>query len=123
MANDTRFKLTLAEAQAQHRCRVCGQSTTAGPFPIILCYGEEHSHQQCLERIGLDWKREYEKRTQEKSPEFKSRDTARLDWLERSTHVAAEVRALAEFELGRIQRKMFREQIDGLMEKEGRTDG
>lgn len=129
-ATDARFKLTLEEAKAQQRCRVCGESTTNGPVPVILCYGREHAHERCLVGLGIDWRAEDERRKREESPEYRAADSARLSWLERSAHVREEVRNLAAAELGDdvvdgavdadegVKPMTFREMIDGLMEKE-----
>lgn len=48
---DLKGMLTLEEATAQHRCRFCGESTTADTQfsgGVLLAYGKEHAHKNCL---------------------------------------------------------------------------
>lgn len=42
----------LSEAQRQNRCRICGNYAMASPGnPIILHFGSEYAHQQCLKPV------------------------------------------------------------------------
>jgi hypothetical protein len=46
--------LTVAEAQRRRVCRICKLNDNPAPGnPLVLNYGEEYAHEQCLKRHNI----------------------------------------------------------------------